>query len=81
MNAGRKSMSLFALLLITLTTACSTSLTGAINPEASDGAICETLEEPVGNLAESLLRYNEQTHPNVIITSVKVIKGFDTGCD
>jgi len=56
-------------------------LTGAINPEASDGAICETLEEPVGNLAESLLRYNEQTHPNVIITAVKVIKGFDTGCD
>ena len=74
-------MRLCVIPLTLLMTACSISATDkAVNREASDGALCEGLNEPVDSFAASLLYYKKDTPDEVIIRGTRVVKGYDSEC-
>lgn len=64
-----------------LLTACGSSVTERIkNKEASDGALCEELQNPIDKAVETTLANSSRTPPQVINDWTTVVKGFDAGC-
>lgn len=49
-------------------------------PQTSAG-LCQGLEIPTDDLADTLLEHRNQTPGEVIVSAVKVIRGIDAGCD
>lgn len=42
--------------------------------------LCEGLQEPVDDLAQTLLDNAQKTPAPVIVTGTRVIQGYDAGC-
>lgn len=53
----------------------------AIALEAQDSALCEALDGPIDDLANTIVREQKNTPSDVITRGTVVIRGFDEGCD
>lgn len=52
----------------------------AIALESQDSALCEALDGPVDDLANTIVREQKNTPSDVITRGTVVIRGFDEGC-